>query len=43
MYRVEENGQKKLSSADALVQFAGASGVFIIEDGVGEETTGLSG
>lgn len=42
-YRVEENSEEKFSSSDALIQLPGASRILIVEDGVCEETTGLSG
>lgn len=42
-YRVEEHSEEELPSSDALVQLLGASWVFVIEDGVGEETARLPG
>ena len=42
-YRVEEDGEEELSSSDALVQLLGASWVFVVEDGMGEQPTGLPG
>lgn len=42
-YRVQEDREEKFPSSDALVQLLGASWVFIIEDCVGEQTTGLPG
>lgn len=42
-YRVEEHGEEELSSSDALVQLLGASWILVVEYGVCEEATGLSG
>lgn len=42
-YRVQENGEEELSSSDAPVQLLGATWVFVVEDGVGEQTTRLPG
>lgn len=40
-HRIEEHGEEELSPIDDLVQLTGASRVFIVEDGVCEEATGL--
>lgn len=42
-YRVEEDSEEEFSPSDALVQLLGASWILVIEYGVCEEATGLSG
>lgn len=40
---VKEHCQEQFASVDDLVQLTGATRVFVVEDGVCEEATGLSG
>lgn len=40
-HRIEEHSEEELAPIDDLVQLTGASRVFIVEDGVCEEATGL--
>lgn len=40
---VKEHCQEQFASIDDLVQLTGATRVFVVEDGVCEEATGLSG
>lgn len=40
-HRVEEHGEEEFTPVDDLVQLAGATRVLTVEDGVGEEATGL--
>lgn len=42
-HRVEEHRQKQFTAVDDFVQLTGATGVFVVEDGVREEATGLPG
>lgn len=42
-HRVKEHCQEQFPSVDDLVQLTGATRVFVVEDGVCEEATGLSG
>lgn len=41
-YGIEEDGEEKFSSSNALVQLLGASRVLVIEYCMGEEPTGLA-
>lgn len=42
-HRVEEHSQEQFAAIDDFVQLTGATRVFIVEDGVREEATGLPG
>lgn len=42
-HRVKEHCQEQFASIDDLVQLTGATRVFVVEDGVCEEATGLPG
>lgn len=40
-YGVQQDREEQLAPSDALVQLLGASGVLLVEDGVGEQPAGL--
>lgn len=42
-YRVQEDSQEQFTPIDDFVQLTGATRVFIVENGVCEQATGLSG